>query len=55
MITRNGKTQTLTDWCQEIGIKYSTVYSRIYRNGWDIESALTIPLIMKGNLNASNS
>lgn len=48
MITHNGKTQTLTDWCIELNMKYSTVYSRIYRDGWDIEEALTTPLIKRG-------
>jgi hypothetical protein len=39
-LTHNGKTQTITQWANELGIKRKTLASRIER-GWDIERALT--------------
>lgn len=39
-ITFNGKTQTLTQWAEEVGINKSTLSKRIHR-GWEIERALT--------------
>lgn len=39
-LTHNGKTQTITQWANELGIKRETLASRIER-GWDIERALT--------------
>lgn len=38
----NGKTQTMYDWANEIGISAGSLYQR-FRNGWSIERALTIP------------
>ena len=38
-ITFNGKTQTLSDWSRELGIKRTTLTSRL-RKGWPIEKAL---------------
>ncbi len=39
----NGKTQTVTQWAREIGIKASQVFLRMHR-GWDFEKALLTPL-----------
>lgn len=39
-ITYNGKTQTVSEWAEEMGINYFTLYRRLQR-GWDIERALT--------------
>jgi len=41
MVTLNGRTQPLIDWCDEFGARYDRVYQRIYKLGWDIERALT--------------
>lgn len=38
-ITFNGKTQTLSDWSRELGIKRTTLTARL-RRGWPIEKAL---------------
>jgi hypothetical protein len=39
----NGKTQTLTDWAKSLGIHPQSLYSRIYKHGWPLERALTLP------------
>ncbi len=31
MFTINGKTQTISAWCEELNLKYHTVYGRFYR------------------------
>lgn len=41
-ITINGKTQTLTSWIRELGLKPSTVRQRYYVYGQAIERALEI-------------
>lgn len=43
VITINGKAQTLTLWCQELGIKRQTVQSRL-STGWDPVDALLTPV-----------
>lgn len=45
-IEYNGKSQTLTKWAEEFGIKYVSLYDRI-TSGWDFESALTTPVRKK--------
>lgn len=40
IITYNGKTQTLAQWADEVGINYHKLLIRISR-GWDAERALT--------------
>ncbi len=40
LITYNGKTQTLTEWAKERGIKPTTLDARINRSRWDIGRAL---------------
>lgn len=43
MITYNGKTQTMHQWAEEYGIKYTTLHMRITKYKWDIEKALNTP------------
>ena len=38
-ITYNGKTQTISEWAEEVGMNYFTLYRRLSR-GWDIKRAL---------------
>lgn len=40
--TMNGETHTLKDWSRKCGIKYTTVYMRVFRSGWSIEKALGV-------------
>ena len=42
MLTYNGKTQCINDWCREIGIAYVT-YKRRIRMGWTQINAATTP------------
>ncbi len=41
--THNGKTQTLTEWAEEVGINPRTLYGRIYTLNWDFEKAISEP------------
>lgn len=41
LIEYNGKTQTLTEWSQELGINRSTLSGRINRYGWTTERAFS--------------
>lgn len=29
-ITYNGETKTLTEWCNQLGLSYKTIYARLY-------------------------
>lgn len=42
--THNGITLTLKQWSEKMGIKYMTLYNRIYAQNWPIEKALTTPV-----------
>lgn len=44
LLTYNGKTQTLTAWSKELGIRHQTLYNRIVMKGWDVETAFETPL-----------
>lgn len=43
----DGKTQTLAEWADEYGLKYTTFYRRIER-GWEFYDALTRPVRKRG-------
>jgi hypothetical protein len=43
MVTFNGKTQSLTDWAEEIGIPFDTLRGR-FRRGWSVKRTLTAPV-----------
>lgn len=45
LITFNGKTQTMSQWAREIGLKPKTLSRRINDKGWSVEKALTTPLL----------
>lgn len=42
-LTYNGKTQTIAQWAEELGINPYMVYSRINKYHWSVKDALTIP------------
>ena len=37
LVTYKGKTQTLAQWCDELGLEYGTAQSRIHKLHWTIE------------------
>lgn len=41
--TYDGKTQNLAEWCKELGLDYKRTHSRIYKQKWDFEKAITTP------------
>ena len=44
LYTFNGKTQTIPQWADNVGILTSTLNSRIGNYGWDLERALVEPI-----------
>jgi hypothetical protein len=42
MITYNGKTQTLSQWCDELGLDFELVRTRFYRHDWGIEKIFEV-------------
>lgn len=52
LITINGVTKCLVEWCEIFNLKYNMVKSRIYR-GWTIDEALEIIPQRKKNKNVS--
>jgi hypothetical protein len=40
-LTFNGKTQTITEWAIELGLKPNTLATRIKHLGWSVEKSLT--------------
>ena len=47
LLTYNGKTQTIAQWADELGINQHTLYSRILTYHWTVERALTTPVNKK--------
>ncbi|HQS33741.1 hypothetical protein [Polaromonas sp.] len=43
----NGRTQSMTDWAAELGMSVGTLWTRIEKEGWSVERALTDPVISR--------
>lgn len=43
VVTIEGRTMVLKDWCRHYGMNYHSVYHRITKMGWEPERALTTP------------
>ena len=43
-ITYNGKTQTVSQWAEETGIKYKTLIGRLNKPNWTLEEIFKAPL-----------
>ena len=43
MVTYNGETKPLIEWCEELGLRYDPIHNRIV-NGWNIDDAFNTPL-----------
>lgn len=50
VITYKDKTQTLTEWCDELKLSYKLVQTRIKSLGWNFEQAITVPKYQKINI-----
>ncbi len=50
MLTYNGETLTISQWCEKTGIPQSALYQRIYY-GWSVDKALTQPVRQKKKTN----
>lgn len=44
LVTINGETKTLTQWCESLGLRRGTVNQRISVCGWSVDRALTTPI-----------
>lgn len=44
LLTLHGKTQCMSAWCEEFGLKAPTVSYRLNVYGWSVERALTTPV-----------
>lgn len=42
LITINGDTRCLSDWCELLGLKYKRVHNRLNKHHWSIERALEL-------------
>ena len=42
LVTLDGATRPLAEWCEDRGLNYQTVWDRIYRRGWAVEEALAV-------------
>lgn len=40
-ITYNGKTQTLTEWSEELNVRFNKLWERLYKLNWSVERAFT--------------
>lgn len=47
MLTHNGRTQTIAEWCEETGLEKDNYRSRI-KIGWSEEEAATTPIFSRG-------
>ncbi len=43
-LTYNGETKTAKQWAEAIGMDHTTLWSRIFKQGWSVEKALTTPI-----------
>lgn len=37
-----GETRCLTEWCEILGLKYSTIYARLFSYNWPVERAFEV-------------
>lgn len=48
LVSIDGRTMTLTQWCEELGLRVGTVNQRISGYGWDPKVALSKPIEPRG-------
>ena len=44
LITYNGKTQNLMQWCKELDLDYKLIHNRLYKLKWSFEKAVSEPV-----------
>ena len=44
IITYNNETKTLTQWAEQLDMKFDTLKCRLYKYGWSVERAFTTPV-----------
>lgn len=49
LVTFEGKTKTITEWANELGIRPSTLNSRLCKYNWTVEEALTTPVTKRNH------
>lgn len=47
LITFNDKTKTVAEWADLLGLKYDTLYYRLFRYNWTVEKALSQQITIK--------
>ena len=52
-LSHNGQTKSLAEWEKETGISRGTLRERI-RRGWDVDTALTAPVLSQGRRGINN-
>ena len=48
VLSYNGKTQTISQWAEKLGINKTTLNHRVMVLGWSVEKALTKPVAKNG-------
>lgn len=48
LLTFDGRTQSMADWADEVGLPYATLNQRINGYEWSVEKALTTPKLSAG-------
>lgn len=49
MVEYQGRTQSISMWARELGVKYFSLRNRIITLGWPIEKAMTAPYVLGRN------
>ena len=44
LVIYHGKSRTVSEWSDIVGIDYKTLYQRLFKYHWDVESAFTKPV-----------
>lgn len=44
LVTFNGQTKCIAEWCDETGLPEKSVRARLWLLGWSVEDALTTPI-----------
>lgn len=44
LFTYNGKTQNLSQWCNELGLNYKLIHNRLFKLKWSFEKAVSEPV-----------